>query len=949
MTYPNLRAVPYPEKGHWMSRMAGALMMGFLFMTSATAQTPATPAQGLTNPTLALNLSGVRDWRPGFQFLDIARMMRPWRALIQGESHASALNWKDLRDQGYLDANGWPKTIPEGFDELWTILQWSGLSGDPDRRIGRYVLTYEGTGTLELNADARIVSRQPGRIVFENREGNSMFLSITRTDPLNSGDYIRNISIVAEDNLDLHAAGVVFNPDWVRLIRDARQLRFMDWGNTNNSEVATWADRSTPHSAHDFSVPVEYMVQLANEVGAEPWFTMPHLADETYIRNFAAYVRDHMDPGLPIRVEYSNEVWNWQFQQAQWTLQKAREEWGVEAQPAYHTKKAVETALIWNDVFGAEAETRLIHVLGAQAVNTWRSGIALRAEAWQTHEPDNFVAPETVFDELSITHYFGGTAMKDAEEQARLLTAIKAPGVDANAFLAERLRDPGYKHSLPDIEVKWREHADLAHQYGLKLTAYEGGQHVHHVGNTGGLSDEDRALLEAFMIDFVRSPEMAELYVDSWRIWSEISDGPFMQFGDMANPSRYGSWGIYENLDSTTPRGEALTALNASETPWWDGAAPNASFRHGVTRRASAEADTMTGQQVIFLDCAGDGDDTIVETPGDDGVHGGAGIDTVLLAEGAAAYRIRPENGGYAVTGPQGDDFYIAVEQVIFANGTPVVLADLPVGADGMLILPEEDASHGTTPDLIRMAATGDLVDAAEATGIRVEAGSRIEAINRWSALGKALGLNMQTDPKPAYFVARTGAEAIVDGQVITPTYWTVNENRLTQDGPPLTDSALTTAQLLGSIAVNAGSVVGSAGDERVFGRETVDVICAGAGNDIVVTRAGDDALYGQEGRDSLIAGDGDDTLVGGTGDDRLSGEAGRDTYVFATGCGQDTVTGFANEDILELQAFVPVAQLLDSIASDTDAGLVLSNGTDTILFEGLTRADLEWMTICCS
>ena len=121
----NLRAVSNRMERLSSFRFAASLMVGLFFMTSAVAQTTILPAQGLTNPTLALNLSGIRDFRPGLQFLDIARMLRPWRAVHQGQSHASALKWEDLKDQGYLDEKGWPKEIPDGYDELWTVMNLS--------------------------------------------------------------------------------------------------------------------------------------------------------------------------------------------------------------------------------------------------------------------------------------------------------------------------------------------------------------------------------------------------------------------------------------------------------------------------------------------------------------------------------------------------------------------------------------------------------------------------------------------------------------------------------------------------------------------------------------------------------------------------------------------------------------------------------------------------------
>ena len=70
------------------------------------------------------------------------------------------------------------------------------------------------------------------------------------------------------------------------------------------------------------------MVALANQTGTEPWFTMPAGADEEYIRNFATYVRDHLDPGLQVHVEYSNEMWNWAFGQTQWLGAQTKAAWG---------------------------------------------------------------------------------------------------------------------------------------------------------------------------------------------------------------------------------------------------------------------------------------------------------------------------------------------------------------------------------------------------------------------------------------------------------------------------------------------------------------------------------------------------------------------------------------------------------------------------------------------
>ena len=45
------------------------------------------------------------------------------------------------------------------------------------------------------------------------------------------------------------------------------------------------------------------------------------LALPEYLTEFAKMVKTKLDPDLKVYVEYSNEVWNWGFQQAGWMIQ----------------------------------------------------------------------------------------------------------------------------------------------------------------------------------------------------------------------------------------------------------------------------------------------------------------------------------------------------------------------------------------------------------------------------------------------------------------------------------------------------------------------------------------------------------------------------------------------------------------------------------------------------
>ncbi|MCK5750160.1 MAG: hypothetical protein KAH44_28345, partial [Oricola sp.] len=469
-----------------------------------------------------------------------------------------------LQEGGYLDPDGWPVSIPDGLGAIGTIWAWGAESQAGSTaalsRSGTYVLTYEGEGSIRVTLGAHVVSSEPGRIVFENPTGTQMGLEIVTTDPNGTGDYIRNVSVVPEQYEALAEAGQIFNPDWLAVVEDARQLRFMDWMGTNSSGLREWADRPKPEDASwaTHGVPVEVMVELANQTGSDPWFTMPAMATDDYVRQFATYVRDHLDPELVAHVEYSNETWNWAFQQTRWLQEQADAQWGDGTNLDYLAKRATQVALIWDDVFAEDADTRIENVLGVQNGSHWWLNRILQGEIWAAHEPDAFVSPASVFDAVAVTTYFGSATVSSADLRAELLEVIRDPDVDAAAWLADRLMDPTYDQSIPMIARNWASINSVADQYGLDLIAYEGGQHVQHSFAVNGLTDADLTELNGFLIGFVRSLEMADLYADLWDAWAQISDGPFMQFGDVAAPSKWGSWGLLSALGDINPRAEFL-------------------------------------------------------------------------------------------------------------------------------------------------------------------------------------------------------------------------------------------------------------------------------------------------------------------------------------------------------------------------------------------------------
>ncbi|WP_072747131.1 hypothetical protein [Oceanicella actignis] len=641
--------------------------------TELLAQTAS--AVGNSNPAIAINLSPLNDWSVEMPFLDLMKNARPFWANQSGQW--SSMSHEQLESSGYLDENGWPTAIPAGMEGINAFWDWSQPEAAATR-AGTYVITYKGEGQITVPFGGTIVSSEPGRIVFENPNGGPFMLRIVSTDPNGTGEYLRDISVVKAEHEELHEAGAIFNPEFLEVVSDFRQFRFMDWMETNNSVVADWSERTTFEDAHwtgEQGPPVEVMVRLANEAGVDPWFNIPHQASDEYVRQFATYVRNNLDPALKATIEYSNETWNAAFQQYHWLDSRSQAEWGRSAPFDYYVKRATEVAKIFDEVFGQQADDRLVQTLGAHNGNTWLTGYLLDAPIWRQADPSGYVAPAQTFDAVAVTTYFGGATSTDAALTQDLLNAINDPNVNAFDYLAQKLLDPDYPLSIPFFEGLLREHKAIAEAAGLRLTAYEGGQHVHHLFATDGAGEQ----LTDFMIEFVRSPQMAQLYEASIESWKTIGDGAYMQFGDVQTPNKWGSWGFLSSLDDSTPRGDVIYAANA-ETPWWEDRG-GVHFQNGVIREGGAGDDALTGTVQEDYLIGGAGNDVLVGGAGDDGLNGGEGTDTAVFSGAASDYVVHLEDGGVRLVGPDGSDFLRDVEFVEFENGGVVSMADLTDGA----------------------------------------------------------------------------------------------------------------------------------------------------------------------------------------------------------------------------------------------------------------------------
>ncbi len=467
-------------------------------------------------PVLGMNLASVIDYSREWDLVDTFKASRPW---IVGDKENIAYN-----------AEGYPLLKPGQAVSTLLVREINGHYPG-----GKYVATYEGTGKVEIKRwdVTRVLVDKPGRIEVEVTPGDGgIQVDITESDPK---DPIRNLHVWMPG---FEKAKSPFHPEFMKRLEPFPVLRFMDWQRTNGNPLKSWKDRPKMTDARystDSGVPVELMIQLANERGADPWFCMPHLADNDYVEQFATLVKKQLDPKRKVYIEYSNEVWNSQFPQAQYAANQGKEyklsNDAYQAQLFYFSMRSVEIFKIWEKVFGGK--DRLVRVMSAQAANSWTSEQVLTFGDAYKHT-----------DALAIAPYFGnefGDPNK-AEQTAQMSLDKLFAGLKAEV--------EGKNHKMI------QEQAKLARRFKVQLIAYEGGQHL--VGHGGA---ENNAKLTDLFIAANRDPRMADLYRTHLKNWFAEGAGVYVVFSYVGKPSKWGSWGVLEYQDQPIDKAPKYRAV----------------------------------------------------------------------------------------------------------------------------------------------------------------------------------------------------------------------------------------------------------------------------------------------------------------------------------------------------------------------------------------------------
>jgi hypothetical protein len=438
--------VPRAPRSGWRLREALLLLALLLLPRASAAQEP-------DRIPVGMNLRTLTPYDRSWVFADAMKLAAPWRLLGQ-ERTKPVRRARDV-DEVPVDGDGWPR--PAQGEAVYTRVFTSMRGRFP---AGEYVLRWSGGGTFRFRGAVRVLSQEPNRIVLDVDpwSGGAIEVQLHDFDP---DEPTREVHLWLPG---LEGSSSAFHPLFLERLRPFQVLRFYNWLRVYTTS-GEWSERSQVSSARQTTpqgVAVEHMVELCNTLGSDPWFCMPHTADDDYVRRFATLVRDTLSPGRRVYVEYSNEVWNTDFAAGRWTRERARQR-GVQAGLVV-AEEAARVFRIWREVF-AEGAGRLVRVVGGHLHNPAFARSVCKGLGDE-------------LDAIAVGAYFSARA--DRSDVDRTSTAEQLM-----AAAAENLE----QLVLPRIS----DHAALAQELSerlgrhIALVAYEGGPSIVARSPGGGL------------------------------------------------------------------------------------------------------------------------------------------------------------------------------------------------------------------------------------------------------------------------------------------------------------------------------------------------------------------------------------------------------------------------------------------------------------------------------
>lgn len=512
-----------------MKRLSLAVLIATCLSSFGAAQpAPTDPIDS----AVGINLPELVSWGTDVWFVDVFKRTSPWIP-----QRVSSGEW-DTGDTLNLTPDGWIASFKPDQAAGTVTMAGGRYPG------GRYTCLYDGEGQLEFYWDARSVSHQPGRYEVDVRPRGGIYMKQIATNPANP---MRNIRLIMPGHENTYLQKP-FLPSGLEVWNAFKTIRFMNWQRTVGSDIVTWNDRpKTTWMSQDNprGVALEHMIDLCNAAGKNPWFCIPHLADDNFVTQFATMVHNRLDPRLSVYVEYSNEVWNGAFP-AYWHAAAQGQALGFSnntdlAALRYCSYRSVQIFNIFRGIF--TDKSRVVRILGSQHAVPSKS---VELMDWQNAYQHT--------DAVAIAIYCG-TSLGEPGQITRILQMTPAQVVVEAAL------------TIPGNMALAKQHADLARARGMRLVGSEGGQHL--VGINGA---QFNSQLTQKLIAANRDPLMEAFYDLFMKEWKRAGGAEFLHFEATSAYSNWGSFGLFEyhgQPPATAPKYLGLVKFALINPRWW--------------------------------------------------------------------------------------------------------------------------------------------------------------------------------------------------------------------------------------------------------------------------------------------------------------------------------------------------------------------------------------------
>lgn len=535
---------------------------------------------------IGVNVDSPTYYDVGQQYVDVIYMASGWSSTKSDAVHGSGQN---LAEIGELDPNGWP--LEDAQIMFLCCVSNDGSAADPgvgSPLLGKYQLSFNGQANIgddggkvenqnydsTTNTTTATLDQTP---LHSDGSGFDMLVSFNKTQrtassPINSG--ITNVHVIRPQFAPngtkwWDSPQQEFTDPFLASLAPFSTLRFMDWTDTIGSQEADW-DQATPAhwpgwhyietdgawewNATDKKTELtnnwwsntgqswQSEIDLANVTGKDIWINIPVRATDDYVKSLATLLKQNLNPGIHVYVEYSNEIWNYNYEEWYYNdaatqaliANNSQEATGYQnnciswANDTCHVaERLMQISKDFASVWGSPAINAAIRpVFCNQEVGAASTQIAL-AFINTTYGP-----PSKYFYGVCSAPYWQPASVTAGESVDDLLSASEA--------------------SIPRWNGYLLDYTATARYYGLHNFTYEGGP---------GMTDLNQIDLPN-MITANADPRMGAEVTQALTGAFQNGVDMFMYFISSGGWSKYGMWGATDDImDITQPKWQALQTL----------------------------------------------------------------------------------------------------------------------------------------------------------------------------------------------------------------------------------------------------------------------------------------------------------------------------------------------------------------------------------------------------